>query len=172
MSQTEREMKAMDEGVWEYGGMTSLLEQRDWHLLEIRVCLSTNVIKCQQSAKWYHLSTRGQGRKSAWFDHSCRIIVWRTDTCQCITIRNAALLWATLTCHIKLIKQPYNIDQWLMTVVVATSKDTLLQILQDLPLEGSDSWLNPSQVPSCRSSSTQCLVHTVPFTKYSNTSWR
>lgn len=84
----------------------------------------------------YQYKKTGVKKSSSWFDPSCSVIVWITDTCQCITIRNAVLslsmdhknqLWATLTCHIKLIKWSYNIDQWLMTVV-ATSKETLLQI--------------------------------------------
>lgn len=33
VSQTEREKKVMDDGLWEYGGMTSSFDQRACHLL-------------------------------------------------------------------------------------------------------------------------------------------
>lgn len=44
--------RAMDEGIWEYGGMTSLLEQRGMSFtLEIWVCSSANVKKKRKNSR-------------------------------------------------------------------------------------------------------------------------
>lgn len=82
----------MDEGVWEYGGMTSLLEQRGMSFTLV-MCMSGNVIKYQQHecpmSSYWRIKT---GRN---------ITIMPDHNCMCITLQKCCAVIFYTAYHIK-----------------------------------------------------------------------